>query len=171
MKTNIPEGKQIIVVTGPESSGKTTLVNRLKAEYGIPVVPEFARTYLEQKQDKKYEFSDLEIIGRCQNIQEKQAHDLYPLIVCDTDIITIDIWALEVFMKPISLPNNNLDKKHYLLCKPDIKWVADPLRENPDDRDRLFEVYEEYLKTKGMSFEILGKDERKDWKSKKDPKF
>ena len=163
MKANIPEGKQIIVITGPESSGKTTLVNRLKTEYGIPVVLEFARTYLEQKQGQKYEFSDLEIIGRCQNIQEAEAHKNYPLIVCDTDIITIDIWALEMFSKPISLANNNLDKKHYLLCKPDIEWEADPLRENPNDRDRLFDLYTHYLETKDMSFEVLGKDERKNW--------
>ena len=164
MKINIPKGKQIIVVTGPESSGKTTLVNRLKTEYSVPVVSEFARTYLEQKEDPKYQFEDLEMIGRCQNIQEKEAHNLYPLIVCDTDIITIDIWAKEVFNKSITLPNNNSDKKYYLLCKPDIPWVVDPLRENPDDRDRLFELYSQYLESKLLSFEILDETDRLNYK-------
>lgn len=163
MKTNIPRGKQIIVVTGPESSGKTTLVNRLKMNYDVPIVAEFARTYLEQKEGHKYEFSDLEIIARCQNIQEAEAHKSYPLIVCDTDIVTIDIWAMEVFNKSISLPNNNLDKKHYLLCKPDIPWESDSLRENPGDRDRLFEVYKLYLETNMLSYEILDKEDRLDW--------
>jgi len=164
MKINIPKEKRIIVVTGPESSGKTTLVNRLKIEYGVPVVPEFARTYLEQKRDSKYQFSDLEIIGRCQNLQEAEAHKNYPLIVCDTDIITIDIWSLEVFNKPISLANNNSYKKHYLLCRPDIPWVSDPLRENPDDRARLFEIYKLYLETKNLSFTILNKEDRLNYK-------
>lgn len=157
---NIPEGKQIIVVTGPESSGKTTLVNRLNAEYGIPIVSEFARTYLERKQTDKYEFSDLETIGNCQNIQESEAHKAYPIIICDTDIITIDIWSMEVFGKPISLDNNYLDKKFYLLCKPDIPWVYDPLRENREDRDRLFEVYKLYLERKELTFKILNEEER-----------
>ena len=135
MKTNIPDGKQIIVVTGPESSGKTTLVNRLKADYGLPIVREFARTYLEQN-GAEYKLSDLEIIGKCQNIQELEANNTYPIIVCDTDIITIDIWSMEVFGKPNSLPNNNATLKHYLLCKPDIPWEAGAFRENPNDRDR-----------------------------------
>jgi nicotinamide riboside kinase len=163
MKTNTRVGKQIIVVTGPESSGKTTLVNRLKADYGIPIVPEFARTYLEQK-GKDYNFSDLEVIGKCQNIQEQVAHSKYPYIICDTDIVTIDIWSMEVFSNSILLPNKNVELKHYLLCKPDIPWKHDPLRENPSDRDRLFDVYKKYLEGKGLSFEVLNEEGRKSWK-------
>ena len=163
MKTNTPAGKTIIVVTGPESSGKTSLVNRLKADFGIPIVPEFARGYLENK-GAKYDFNDLITIGKCQNIQENEAHNKFPLIVCDTDIITIDIWALEVFERPIDLPNFHTESKHYLLCRPDIPWVADPLRENPDDRDRLFEVYKQYLEKMGLSFDVLDEVKRKKWK-------
>jgi nicotinamide riboside kinase len=162
MKNNIPNGKQIIVVTGPESSGKTTLVNRLKADFGIPIVPEFARAYLEQN-GADYNFIDLEIIGKCQSIQELEAHNIYPVIVCDTDIITIDIWAMEVFGKSILLPNNNTAAKHYLLCKPDIPWEPGPFRENPNDRDRLFQMYCEYIKERGFSFEILDKEARLGW--------
>lgn len=160
MKTKIPKGKQIIVVTGPESSGKTTLVNRLRDKYGISILPEFARAYLEQKKDPTYQFSDLEIIGRCQNIQEAKANENFSIIVCDTDIITIDIWSLEVFNKPISIANRNSNKKHYLLCLPDIPWAPDPLRENKDDRERLFEVYKQYLERQNLSYEILNKEDR-----------
>ena len=164
MKENPAENKQIIVVTGPESSGKTTLVNRLKVEYGIPIVTEFSRTYLEQKVEHSYEFSDLEIIGKCQNVQEAEAHNSYPLIVCDTDIITIDVWAIDVFDRSIDLPNNHTDQKHYLLCKPDIPWQPDPLRENPVDRDRLFELYEHYLKSRNLSYQIVDKQDRANFK-------
>ena len=34
---------------------------------------------------------------------------------------------------------------HYFLCKPDIPWEPDPLRENPEDRERLFKLYERGL--------------------------
>ncbi len=155
MKINLPKGKEIVVVTGPESSGKTTLVHRLRDELGLPIVEEYARVYLDSKPEHKYEYKDLQIIGKCQNIQESEAHKTYPIIICDTDIITIDIWSMEVFGKAISLPNLNSDKKHYLLCKPDISWVSDPLRENPKDRDRLFAVYSKYLEGRELSFEVL----------------
>lgn len=164
MKTNWPKDKEIIVVTGPESTGKTTLVNRINEMYGIPTVPEFARTYLENKSDTQYQFSDLEIIGKCQNIQEAEAHQSYPLIICDTDIITVDIWAMEVFAKPICLPIQFPEKKHYLLCKPDIPWEPDPLRENPSDRERLFEVYHKYLQINDLTFEVLDEEGRAHYK-------
>ncbi len=163
MKTNILGGKQIVVVTGPESSGKTTLVNRLKADYGMPIVAEFARTYLQQN-GAEYSFEDLEIIGKCQNIQELEAHNTYPIIVCDTDIVTIDIWAMEVFGKPIFLPNRNTDVKYYLLCNPDIPWEPGAFRENPNDRERLFRLYYKYLEGRGLSFEVLKEEGRMSWK-------
>jgi nicotinamide riboside kinase len=41
---------------------------------------------------------------------------------------------------------NNGYTVHYFLCSPeDIDWQPDPLRENPNDRDRLFDIYEKEL--------------------------
>ncbi|MEL6988428.1 MAG: AAA family ATPase, partial [Bacteroidota bacterium] len=43
------------------------------------------------------------------------------------------------------------------LCSPDVDWEADPLRENPDDRDRLFELYKENLNAlKWDYYSLLG---------------
>lgn len=159
MKINSKTKAEIIVVTGPESSGKTTLAKRLNNEYGIPLVSEFARQYLNQN-GPIYNFTDLEKIALCQNIQENEKHKLYPLIICDTDLITVEIWAREKFGKGLSLELPNRSKKHYLLCTPDIEWEADPLRENPKDRDRLFDLYEEFLIKEGLSYEILDKNDR-----------
>jgi len=159
MKINSSIKPEIIVITGPESSGKSTLANRLQEKYEIPVVPEFARLYLEQK-GGKYDFTDLEKIAFCQNLQEQEKHNSFPLIICDTDLITIEIWAIEKYGKGLSLDLPNQDKKHYLLCMPDIEWTPDPLRENPNDRDRVFNIYEKYLKQKGLSYEILNKEDR-----------
>jgi nicotinamide riboside kinase len=44
---------------------------------------------------------------------------------------------------------------HYFLCKPDIPWEFDPLRENPDNRDELFELYHNELLGMNRSFTIL----------------
>lgn len=159
MKIKLSNQKSIIVITGPESSGKTTLVERLREQHSLPIVEEFARKYLEQN-GPKYDYSDLQKIGKCQIMQEEDKHKKFPLILCDTDIITIDIWAKEVFGKPISLENNLAANKLYLLCLPDIPWEPDPLRENRSDRDRLFDVYEEYLQSNGLDYQILSKSDR-----------
>jgi nicotinamide riboside kinase len=42
----------------------------------------------------------------------------------------------------------------YILCKPDIEWEPDPLRENPHDRDELFELYEGLLRESGSDYVI-----------------
>ena len=39
-----------VVITGPESSGKSVLAGELAAFFGAPLVQEYARTYLEQRQ-------------------------------------------------------------------------------------------------------------------------
>ena len=54
-----------IAVTGPESSGKTTLCGALAEHYQVCYIPEYARTYLELTQGQ-YQCTDLEIIAQGQ---------------------------------------------------------------------------------------------------------
>jgi len=47
----------------------------------------------------------------------------------------------------------------FLLCKPDLPWEADPLRENPDDREELYQRYLKALQDMNANFfEISGLD-------------
>ena len=43
----------------------------------------------------------------------------------------------------------------YLLCTPDIPWIPDPFRENPHDRDQLFDIYHQELTGLGNPFVII----------------
>jgi nicotinamide riboside kinase len=43
----------------------------------------------------------------------------------------------------------------HTLCWPDIPWEADPLRENPDNRDKLFELYKASLIQYNKNFIII----------------
>ena len=43
----------------------------------------------------------------------------------------------------------------YLVCQPDLPWEKDSLRENPDDRERLFALYVEDLFNDGKTVEIV----------------
>ncbi|MCB0529363.1 MAG: ATP-binding protein, partial [Saprospiraceae bacterium] len=59
-----------IVVTGPESSGKTTLAAALSDQLAAPVVPEFAREYLAHL-GRAYQREDLAAIGAGQQAWER----------------------------------------------------------------------------------------------------
>ena len=86
---------------------------------------------------------------------------LDPLVISDTEMAVIYIWSLEKF-KIVSptiqslLEEQNFD--HLFLCAPDIPWEKDELRENPFDRQRLFELYNDLLVKKRISFSIINGD-------------
>ncbi len=161
MKIEIPNGIEILVFTGPESSGKTTCAERIAHRYDLALVEEYAREYLIEK-GTEYTFEDLQIIAQRQQENERLAHKENSLIVCDSDVVTMEIWANVVYNKSMNLKDELRSKKHYFLCAPDIPWEPDPLRENPDDRDQLFEKYHRYLNELKVSFTILGEKERKE---------
>lgn len=55
----------IITIVGAESSGKTTLAERLADRFGCLWVPEYARTYLTEL-NRPYQLEDLSIIAKGQ---------------------------------------------------------------------------------------------------------
>ena len=163
-----------VVLTGPECTGKTTLTERISHHYGIPFVPEFAVEYLESRKNKKkkYTLKDLLKIASGQTSSENFGLETAALTgekikLCDTDMLTIKIWAEVVFGKTDEIIESWINtiaeyKKNeniYLLCSPEgIPWIAHPLRENPNDRHVLFELYENLLKKLGLNYYILKGD-------------
>ena len=64
-----------IVIIGPESTGKTTLVKQLAAHFNCPMVEEYARSYIDQL-DRPYERADLLKIAKGQVSLEDKAERL-----------------------------------------------------------------------------------------------
>ncbi len=146
-----------IVVTGPESTGKTTLCTQLSERYKGTMIPEFSRAYL-QKTNGYYDLKDLENIGLTQNIQNNAGSAENRITICDTDALTTLIWASEKFKVNSVILKNDLQinlPDLYLLCYPDLKWEHDVLRENPDDLDRLFMLYFEEIVKVGATYDIV----------------
>lgn len=137
-----------IAIVGPESSGKSTLSEALARRPQAHLVEEVARRYLGDL-GRPYIESDLLAIAKAQVVQEERiGAGLGGILVCDTDLITIRIWSEEKFGRcdPWIIEQSEQRRyDHWLLCRPDIPWELDPLRENPLDRDRLFTVYETML--------------------------
>ncbi len=147
-----------IVVTGPECAGKSVLSGNLARHFGVPWVPEMARPYLDAL-GRPYREDDLLQIARAQlRAEEAAAAGGPPLLICDTDLITIRIWGEEKFGRSdpwIVEQTRNRPYDLWLLCMPDIPWVYDPQRENPHDRDRLFDVYEGTLQRLGKPYAVV----------------
>jgi NadR type nicotinamide-nucleotide adenylyltransferase len=147
-----------VIITGPESSGKTTLAGQLSASLAEPWVPEYARDYI-NKLDRKYREDDLLQIAGGQVSREKAyAQKAARLLICDTSLEVIKIWSEYRYgnchpriLKQLEQSRPDL----YLLCAPDIPWEYDPQRENPDDRDALFELYRNELNGQNVQ-EIRG---------------
>lgn len=146
-----------IVITGPESTGKSTLAAFLSNTFSLPLVGEAARAYLSGKQEP-YTQEDIRNIALIQAKDEANACLSNQIVICDTDLLTILIWQKEKYGSWDQECYNNWhinENKLYLLCAPDIPWVPDPLRENPDDRERLFKIYLELLQQHNRQFEII----------------
>jgi nicotinamide riboside kinase len=140
-----------IAFTGPESSGKTTLAAWLSSFLELPFIEEYARTYLADQIEYKQE--DLDFMAK------KQA-ELWPKLglIADTEMHVFQIWSAVKYAEVSPLISELLNTQqfdHYFLCAPDIPWEADPLRENPLNREMLFDLYLEQLEKYGRNFTIL----------------
>ena len=151
-KISLKLKKMKIAFTGPESSGKTTMARWTAKHISYELVPEFAREYLQKT--TAYHLNDLNNIALEQFNRNSALEDL----VVDTEMLVMKIWCEDKYSN-CSKEILDLFKAqkidHYFLCKPDIPWEPDPLRENPDDRERLFKLYEQDLIGLGASYNVL----------------
>ena len=147
-----------ISITGPESCGKTTLAHQLSTEFKLPLVPEYSRIHLEAGHQIKNSQDILKLAQHQIKGENEKIASPSSAIICDTDILVLYIWCKEKF-PPALKDLQHLLKNHFydftLLCSPDLPWKEDPLRENPLDRDRLFEEYIYWLKKMKRPFEII----------------
>lgn len=155
-----------VALTGPESTGKTTLSRQLAQHYGTLWVPEYARQYLEERElGLAYTLADLEAIAQGQIAAEDTALAQAqvqgkPLVICDTELLVIKIWAEHAFGQCPNWIRAEMEQRRYdliLLLGVDLPWKADPLREHPHMRQYFYDMYRGELEEQLSSFaEIEG---------------
>jgi len=152
-----------IAITGPESSGKTSLVKALANFYACPYTEEYARQFLESKGGDYVQNDLLTILEGQLKLEVNESTKKGNYLFCDTDPLVIWIWSKVKFgsVHPIitkAWKNHLYDLS--ILVYPDLPWEYDPLRENKNDRDVLFAMYEESLKTEKRPYIVVkGKPE------------
>ena len=152
-----------IAITGPESTGKSTLAQQLAAHYHTVWVPEFARTYIADLPGK-YTAQDVEKIARGQLTNYSEAlPKAHHLLFADTDLLVIKIWMQHAFgFCPdwILAALAQQDFALYLLMNIDLPWEEDPQREHPHLRQFFYDWYKRELVQYGFRFaEISGSSE------------
>ena len=149
-----------VIVTGPESSGKSTLCKALSIHFKITYSEEFARGFLDQL-GRNYIKDDLLKIAKGQLNSEENTQLL------DTDLITIKIWSKYKYGSCdkwilAQIEKQKSENRYYLLCSPDIPWQADNQRESPNDRGKLFGIYKKELDNLDQLYFVVEGEERKE---------
>ena len=147
---------KVIVLTGPESTAKSTLTKEHARHFDGLWFPECAREYLSGR-TSGYMYADVEEIARKQIEQYDRAlRSCRRLVFLDTWLIITKVWFEWVFEEvpdwlEEAIRTHPVDL--FLLCRPDIPWQPDPLRENGgEQRERLFLTYQHELQSRGFRY-------------------
>lgn len=149
-----------IVITGPESSGKSTLTEQLAIYYNSEFIPEYARTYIE-KLNRKYLFEDVVRIAERQikDFNKQILNTKSGFIFFDTGLIITKVWFEYVFGEVPDFLEEALMKNIpdcCLLCYPDLPWKKDSVRENGGKiRFELFNRYKAELEKYNYKYFII----------------
>ncbi|MCF6242254.1 MAG: ATP-binding protein [Bacteroidales bacterium] len=149
-----------IILTGAESTGKSTLAKQLSKHYNTVYMPEYARTYIEYL-NRAYNYDDVVHIAQMQ-IQFEQAFlpKANKYLFIDTGLIITKVWFQEVFQKYPDWLDDAIIKylpDFYLICDIDLPWKEDTVRENGslEKRKYLMNKYIEEIKKYKVKYGIV----------------
>lgn len=157
---------KIIVITGAESTGKTTLTEQLAKHFNVPFIPEIAREYVENL-NGKYTFQDAETIAKMQIEQFNRAiTSNSSVIFLDTWLIVTKIWFEFVYNRIPDWLIPEIEKTRidlFLVCDIDLHWIYDPVRENGgENRKILHNKYINEINNFNFNYKIVqGSDDER----------
>lgn len=147
-----------ILVSGPESTGKSELVNYLTNRFSGVAVEEYARYYVEGL-GRPYTADDVEHIARHQLLSYEKTKPEKGLVFFDTWLIVTRVWFDVVYHKVPGWIDKAIKGASFdlvLLCAPDLPWIADGVRENGgSEREMLYERYKMEFEHFGMKWEEI----------------
>ncbi|MHC6225487.1 AAA family ATPase [Pseudomonas sp. X10] len=126
---------KVLVLCGPESSGKSWLSGEIQAHFGGEVVGEYVRHFIDQEQRDTC-YADIPTIARGQLAWEDRARQHAPrLLILDTHLLSNILWSRVLFGDcPAWIEQALLDRHynlHLLLSPQGVDWVGDGQRCQP----------------------------------------
>ena len=146
----------MIVVTGSESTGKTTLAADLARQLGGLFVPEYSRRYADSRIEatgQPLDASDVEPIARGTiALHDRVMKNARGLVVLDTDLMSTVVYARHYYGEsPPWIEQAAAERRGdlYLLCDIDVPWVPGPHRDRPNARPEIHAMFEAAVKSLG----------------------
>lgn len=154
-----------VVLIGSESTGKTTLAQRLAAHYRARWVPEFVREYADRK-GGRLEFSDHGPIARGQMALEdayrsRASEDHESLLIQDTDLLSTAVYCAHYYghcPRWIQEAARERAPDLYLLLDIDLPWVPDPQRDRGHMRADMQALFRDAVERSGAPFVVIAGD-------------
>lgn len=155
---------KVLVLAGPESSGKSWLSTEIQAHFGGELVGEYVRDFIdEQQRDTCY--ADIPTIARGQLAREDAARlRRPPLLILDTHLLSNILWSRTLFddcpdwLEPALLARRY--DLHLLLSPQGVPWIGDGQRCQPDlaQRQVFFDASHDWLQRHGQPVQIISGD-------------
>jgi len=148
-----------VVILGTESTGKTTLTERLTKHFNCSSVKEAGRDLIANS--NSFEFHHLPLVANehAKRI-DKTVLEQSPLIIIDTDIHITKSYANFIFDKTLDVEReiyNSNKADLYLYLNNDVKYVQDGTRLSKNERDLLDVSHRQILTDHNINFvEING---------------
>lgn len=153
-----------IVILGTESTGKTTLAEKLTKHYNCSIVSEVGRKLI--KNSNSFQFEDLQVVAETHAKRIDNATlGKKPLIIIDTDIHITKSYSQFAYGKNLSVGDEiyNSNKSNlYLYLNNDVEYIQDGTRLSEENRNLLDISHRTILKNYHIEFvEIKG-----DWQKR-----
>ncbi|MFT4781689.1 MAG: NadR type nicotinamide-nucleotide adenylyltransferase [Psychroserpens sp.] len=141
-----------VVLYGPESTGKSTLSKALADWYDTVYVEEYSRFYAEAKAQNNLQLSKEDVlpiaIGQIA-AENKQLKNANKLLICDTDLLETKVYSEHYYggfcPKLVKKYAHENTYDLYFLTYIDTVWEADGIRDQPNNREQLFNRFEHAL--------------------------
>lgn len=155
-----------IVITGAESTGKTTLARHLAQHFGLQCSPESARHYLDAhlSVNPSFELSVHTVVpiayaGRATEMWLESMAER--CLICDTDVLSTIVYGRQLYCfesNELEILLRNRPATLYLLLDIDVGWTPDPTpgqRAGIEARAESHQLFLHELEARDLPFELI----------------
>lgn len=146
-----------IVILGTESTGKSTLLERLVNHYNCSGVKETGRELIENS--NSFGFEELHLVAEehASHIEEAVRGNS-PLVLIDTDVYITKSYAKFLFDEELVLDEQTLNANKadlYLYLDNDVEYLQDGTRLSKEDRNLLDKSHRGMLRSHKVDYKLI----------------
>lgn len=146
-----------ICISGSESTGKSTLTEKLANHFATAFVPEMAREVIGKTEDVQFDHLLQIATLHAKTINEKTSI-ANKLLICDTDVYITRSYSKFLFNRPLELPEWVERANHFdlhIFLDTDCPFIQDGTRLSEAERNRLSYYHKTELQEAHIPFVVI----------------